>query len=128
MRNIRVVNVRGVAENSVRVDALGGARISDVTFDNVHVTLARHTRYPGSVYDNRPTKVAEPIEPHGTCGISVRHADRVAFRSSSIRWGPNPPDYYTHMLEAKDAPALDIAGLSGTSAHPEKFAAIKITP
>lgn len=127
VRNILVENVRGTAENSVRIDALGGARISDVTFDRLDLILQRRTRYPGAVFDNRPTKVVEPIEPHGTCGVSVRHADRVTFRRSILRWAPNPPQSFTHLLEAVDAPGLDYAGLSGASAHPGKYAPIKIS-
>lgn len=118
IRNIRVENVRGTAENSLRVEGLGGARVSDIVFDRLSLMIARHTRYPGAVFDNRPTSVVEPLEPHLTPAISLRHADRVSFRSCTVRWGPNPPDTFTHLIEAVDAPGLDHAGLSGTSAHP----------
>jgi hypothetical protein len=92
------------------------------------LTIARHTAYPGGVFDNRPTRTVQPIEPHGTCGVCVRHADRVVFRDCTVRWGPNPPASFTHLLEAEDAPGLDHAGLTGTSAHPGALAAIVIRP
>lgn len=123
IRNIRVENVRGTSENSIRIDALGGARISNVTLDNVALMIARSTAYPGGVFDNRPTMMVEQIERRGTPGISVRHADRVTLRQVQIAWGPNPPEYFTHLLEAEDAPHLDHAGLSGRSAHPERLPA-----
>lgn len=122
IRNVRVENVRGTAENSIRIEGLAGGRMSDITLDRVDVTLARTTRYPGGVFDNRPTKVAEPIEQRGTPGISIRHADRVTLRACTVRWGPNPPDYFTHLLQVEDAPGLDHAGLSGASAHPGRIA------
>ncbi|MFC3592399.1 glycoside hydrolase family 28 protein, partial [Novosphingobium piscinae] len=118
IRNVRVENVRGTAENAIRIEGLGGARVSDILLDGVAVTLQRTTAYPGGVFDNRPTRVVEPLEPHATCGVSIRHADRVTIRRSQVNWGPNPPDSFTHLLEAVDAPGLDHAGLAGTAAHP----------
>ncbi|MFM6831516.1 MAG: glycoside hydrolase family 28 protein [Novosphingobium sp.] len=122
IRSVSVSNVRGTAENSIRVEGLGGGRISDISFDGVNVLFERTTRYPGGVFDNRPTKVVEPIEPRGTPAVSVRHADRISFRNCAMRWAPGAPDYYTHLLHAEDAPELDHAGLSGTSAHPGQVA------
>lgn len=118
IHHVLVQNVKGVSENAIRIEGLGGARVSDVTLDGVDLTIARTTRYPGAVFDNRPTKVVEPVEPHGTCGISVRHADRVTLKACTVRWGANPPDSFTHLLEAVDAPGLDHSGLSGSAAHP----------
>ncbi|WP_310534106.1 glycosyl hydrolase family 28 protein [Novosphingobium sp.] len=122
IRNVRVSNVRGTAENSIRVEGLGGGRISDISFDGVNVVFKRSTRYPGGVFDNRPTKVVEPIEPRGTPAVSIRHANRVSFRNCAMRWASDPPEYYTHLLQAEDAPSLDHAGLSGTSAHQGRVA------
>ncbi|MBC2667183.1 glycoside hydrolase [Novosphingobium flavum] len=127
IHDIQVERVRGTAENSIRVEGLGGGRVRDVTFDAVDLTLARSTRYPGGVFDNRPTKVVEPIERRGTPAVSIRHAERVTLRNCTVRWGPNPPDYFTHLLQAEDAPGLDHAGLSGTSAHPGRVAEIAIS-
>jgi hypothetical protein len=123
LRNVLVQNVRGQAENSIRIEALGGARISDITLDGVAVTISRHTAYPGNVFDNRPTSVADPLENRGTPGISIRHADRVTIRNSSVAWGANPPESFTNLLRAEDAPGLDMSGLSGDSAHPGKVPA-----
>jgi hypothetical protein len=66
--------------------------------------------------------VIDPIERRGTPGVSLRHADRVRFTRCSVAWGPNPPDYFTHLLQAEDTPGLDHAGLAGSSAHPGKVA------
>ena len=49
--------------------------------------LDRWTKYPGGVFDNRPTKVLEPIETHDTPAISIRHADGVTLKNCSVSWG-----------------------------------------
>jgi hypothetical protein len=122
---VRVENVTGRAENSVRISGCKESRIEDVTFDNVAVTLDRETKYRGGLWDNRPTTSAYPrIEEHGNPGIHVRFADKVALRRCRIAWGKNRPDYFTHALEAHDVTGLTHPDFTGESAHPEKFAAI----
>jgi polygalacturonase len=124
IHDVLVQNVSGRAENSIRINGHPTSRIRDVTLDNVKVTLDRWTPYSGGVYDNRPTSVLEPIEQHGTAGISIRHADRVSLRSCEIRWGANRPDYFTHALHAEDAHDLHMERFVGEAAHPERDQAI----
>lgn len=127
IRDVRVENVTGHAENSVRISGCAESRIRNVSFDNVAVTLNRETKYRGGVWDNRPTTSTYPrIEEHGTPGIHVRHADNVELRRCRIAWGANRPDYFTHALEAHDVTGLTYPGFSGEAAHPERFAAIAV--
>jgi len=100
LRGVRVANVTGRAENSVRVSGSGECRIRDVTLENIAVTLDRWTRYPGGVFDNRPTQGRYPeIEPHGTPGFHIRAADNVVLKRCRVAWGESPPEYFTHALE-----------------------------
>jgi polygalacturonase len=126
LSNVRVINVSGRAENSVRVSGSPSSRVRDVRFENVAVTLDRWTKYPGGVWDNRPTSALPDLEPHVTPAISVRHADRVALKNCRVAWGKNVPDDFTHALEAEDVTGLDHAGLTGTAAHPGRDPAIAI--
>jgi len=127
LRDVRVENVTGRAENSIRISGTKESRIRNVSFDNVAVTLDRETKYRGGLWDNRPTTSAYPrIEEHGNPGIHVRHADNVTLRRTRIAWGPNRPDYYTHALEAHDVTGLDYARFDSPSAHPERFAAVAV--
>ena len=127
LRNVRVENVTGRAENSVRISGCKESRIRDVLFDNVAVTLNRETKYRGGLWDNRPTTSAYPrIEEHGNPGIHVRFADQVALQRCRIAWGANRPDYFTHALEAHDVTGLSCPGFVGNSAHPDRFAAIAV--
>jgi hypothetical protein len=97
-----------------------------VKFAKVAVTLDRWTRYPGGVWDNRPTTAYPGIEEHGNPGIHVRFADNVALQDCRVDWGKNCPDYFTHALEANDVTNLTHPGFQGESAYPERFSAIAI--
>lgn len=123
---VRVENVTGRAENSVRISGCAESRIHDVAFENVAVTLNRWTKYPGGLWDNRPTTAYPGIEAHGNPGIHVRHADKVTLKDCRIGWGSNRPDYFTHALEAHDVTGLAWPGFTGEAAHPERDAAIAV--
>ncbi len=124
--NVRVINVTGRAENSVRISGLPQSRIRDVRFENVAITLDRWTNYPGAVWDNRPTTAMPGLEPHATPAIHVRHADQVSFHDCRVAWGPKPPDYFTHALEVENVTGLDHSGLQGEAAHPGRDPAVMI--
>ncbi len=124
IHDILVQNVSGKAENSIRVSGSAESRIRNVTLDNVKVTFDRWTKYPGGVYDNRPTTAMDGVENHGTAGISLRHADNIMLKNCTVQWGINVPDYFTHALQAEDVTGLKNEGFTGTAAHPGKDAAI----
>ncbi len=120
IHDIRVENVEGRAENSVRVQGHATSRIHDVVFDHVRVTFNRWTKYPGALFDNRPTMAVEPIETHETVGFCLRTADQMTLNACQVQWGATPPAYFTHALLAEDTTGLDHAGLTGTGAHPDR--------
>lgn len=124
--DVRVVNVTGRSENSVRVSGSPWSRIRDVRFENVDLTFDRWTKYPGAEWDNRPTTAMPDLEAHPTPAIHVRHADNVTFKDTRVSWGANPPDYFTHALEAEHVTGLDHSGLTGTGAHPQRDSSAKI--
>ena len=126
LQKVLVQNVTGLAENSVRVCGSPTSHIRDVTFENVMVTLDRWTKYPGGLFDNRPTRVADPIEKHGNPGFSLRYADNVTLKNCSIRWGRNVPDYFTCALETENVTGLHLTGFKGTAAHPDRDASILV--
>lgn len=128
IENVLVRNVTGRAENSIRIEGTPASRVSGVTFDNVAVTLDRWTRYRGGIFDNRPTTAMPALEPHGTPGFSIRHADNVTLKSCRIAWGENPPDYFTHAVESVDTTGLKMENFIGESAHPGRLPAIVSSP
>jgi polygalacturonase len=122
--NVRIENVSGRAENSVRIHGVPESRISRVTLDHVAVTFDRWTKYPGAVFDNRPTTAMTDIEQHGTPGISIRHADQILMKDCQISWGANPPESFTHALEAENSTNLALTRFTGEAAHPSRDPAI----
>lgn len=124
IHNIRVENVIGTSENSVRINGTKESRISNVRFENVNVTLNRWTKYPGNLFDNRPTKVYEGIEPHDNPGIFVCFSDQVMLKNCSVSWGDNIPDYFTNAIQAHDVTDLKIEGFKGEAAHPYRNKAV----
>jgi polygalacturonase len=126
MSNIVVQNVTGLAENSVRVNGTKESRIRDVRFENVSMTFDRSTRYTGGLFDNRPTRVYDPIETHANPGFFIRDADNVTLKNCSVKWGRNLPDYFTHAIEAESVTGLKLTGFKGDAAHPERDEAILV--
>ena len=126
LHDILVENVTGRAENSIRINGTTNGRIQNVRFENVRVKLDRWTNYQGGLYDNRPTKVLEPIETHATSGFNLRCADAVVLKNCSVNWGRNPPDYFGSALEAEDVTGLRLSGFQGAAAHPDRDAALLI--
>ncbi|USU07376.1 glycosyl hydrolase family 28 protein [Sphingomonadaceae bacterium OTU29MARTA1] len=100
--NVRVEDVTGRAENSIRIEGLGGARVSDIRLERVNLTLDRWTRYPGGVYDNRPTSVVPAIEPRDAVGISIRHADRVSIADCRIIVAPAARARFAEDVRSED--------------------------
>jgi polygalacturonase len=123
---VRAENVSGRAENSARISGCPESRISDVVFENVALVLDRWTKYPGGVWDNRPTSAYAALEAHSTTGIHVRQADNVILRGCRVAWGQNRPDYFTHALEAQSVTGLSYTDFHGDAAHPDRQAAIHI--
>jgi polygalacturonase len=126
LSNVVVQNVTGRAENSVRVNGTPASRIHDVRFENVAVTFDRWTKYRGGRFDNRPTRMFDPIETHGNPGFSLRHADNIVLKNCSVNWGGNLPDYFTCALEAENVTCLRLTGFRGKAAHPDRDEAIVI--
>jgi Glycosyl hydrolases family 28 len=87
MHHINVTNVTGKAENSVRIWGSPQSRVHDVVMERVSVTLDRWTKYPGGVYDNRPTKAVEALPVHKTDGFSLQDVDDVVLRDCGVTWG-----------------------------------------
>jgi len=121
IQDILIQDVSGQAENSLRINGTPGSHIRNVRLENVNVTLARITKYPGARYDNRPTKVLEPIEPQVTSGFNLRYADGIVLKNCTLRWGKNPPDYFAYALETESVTGLELWGFKGVSAHPDRY-------
>jgi hypothetical protein len=118
IHDLDIQNVSGCAENSVRINGSPAGRIQNVRLDNVFVKLDRWTKYPGGLFDNRPTKVLDPIETHDTPGFCIRYADDVTLKDCGVGWGRHLPAYFSSALEAANVTNLRLTGFDGNAAHP----------
>jgi len=126
IHHISVINVKGQAENSVRICGTKESRISDITFTNVAINFNKTTKYKGGLVDNRPTLAYPGIENQNTAGISIRYADKINLTKCSVTWGENKPEYYTNAIEAINATGVTIKQFKGEAAKPKLYKAIEI--
>lgn len=126
IHDIRVINVKGFAENSVRICGTKESRISDIIFNNVAIKFNKTTKYKGGLVDNRPTTAYTGIEVQNTAGISIRYADRINLTKCSVTWGKDIPEYYTNAIEAINTTDVKIKDFKGVSAQPKLYKAIDI--
>jgi polygalacturonase len=117
LSRVTVENVSGRAENSIRINGCEASRIEGIWLKNVSMKFSRWTKYPGGVYDNRPTKVIAPIEPHRTDGIHLRYVDDVSVKDCSLKWGKAPEGQFGAALAAENVRFLNLYGFEGDSAE-----------
>jgi hypothetical protein len=122
--DVRFKNITGRAENSARICGTAASPIRRVRLENVALTLDRWTRYPGGLFDNRPTSVLQPIEAHDTPGISLRYANDVLLKGCRVSWGAQVPEYFTYALEAEKVSGLKLKDFKGEAAHPQRDKAV----
>jgi hypothetical protein len=128
LRNIRLRNIKGRAENSFRIDGQKGQPVEDVLLENVDITIDKWTEWPGGRFDNRPTPpTMEGLEPHGTPVYSIRNAKNVTVRNCVAGWGQQRQDYFTHTLQAENVQGLVLEHFTGQAAHPATQKAIDIS-
>lgn len=121
IRDIRLINVKGQAENSLRINGVPESRIKDIRLLNVDIKLKRNTEYRGGRFDNRPTAVYDDIESCGNPGFSIRHVDNISLTNCRVDWSDNPRDYYTYAIQAEKVTGLEISNFDGEAAHPERY-------
>ena len=119
LHEVLVENVSGRAENSIRVNGTEQSHIQQVHFKNVAMQFDRWTKYAGGVYDNRPTKVLTPVEPHATDGFNFRHADNITLENCSVRWPSKTVAGFGASVQAEATTGLQVWHFQGDdAAHP----------
>lgn len=124
LSNVRFKNVRGVAENSFRIDAHPDMPIKNVLLENCSVKIDRWTQYPGGMFDNRPAPADDPanqpngLERHGTPAYFLRNVQGATVRNCNASWGQQRNDSYTYALEARHVLGLKMEEFKGQSGRP----------
>ena len=119
LRDVRLRNIRGKAENSFRIEGQADQPIEDVLLENIDLTIDKWTKYPGGKFDQRPTMPGvEGLEAHSTPVYYLRNVRRATVRNCKAGWGTERQSYYGYALEAHHVESLAIEGFSGHSADP----------
>jgi hypothetical protein len=127
LRDVRLRNIRGRAENSFRIDGQPDQPVEDVLLEKIDLTIDKWTQYPGGKFDNRPTMAgAEGLEPHKTPVFFLRNARRVTVRDCQAHWGVHRQPYFGSALEADHVADLKIERFQGEAADPKSDKAIAI--
>ncbi len=127
LRNIRLRNIRGRAENSIRIDGQKDQPIQDVLLEDIDMTIDKWTVFPGAHFDNRPTKPGvEGLEPHDTPVFCLRNAKNVTVSRCNARWGIDHQPYFSNALQAENVERLKLEEFHGESAFPDKQKAVLI--
>ncbi|MDR8390182.1 glycosyl hydrolase family 28 protein [Aliifodinibius sp. S!AR15-10] len=121
IQNVRLINIKGLAENSIRVNGCPDSRIKDILLNDVDIQMKRHTKYKGGRFDNRPTQLYDEIETCDIPGYSLRYVDNITLSDCSIQWAQNPRKYYTHAILAESVTGLKVSGFEGDAAHPQHY-------
>jgi len=122
--NIRFRNVRGVAENSFRIDAHPEMSVKNVLLEDCSVTIDRWTQYPGGTFDNRPTRTDDPmqepsgLEKHDTPAFFLRNVQGAVVRNCSAAWGLHHSESFSYALEVEHVTGLKLENFKGKSARP----------
>ncbi len=125
LSDVRLRNIRGRAENSVRIDGTPGNPIRNVLLDKVDITIDKWTNYPGGKFDNRPTAAGDPgLEPHDTPVFSIRNADNVLMKDCTAAWGENRQSYFGPALEVENVKGFRNEHFTGEAAYPDRQKAV----
>ena len=118
LHDVLVQNVSGRAENSIRINGSTNSLIQYVRLENVAMNFTRWTKFPGAVYDNRPTKAVAPFESHVMDAFNIRFADKVTLSRCSAVWVTNSPTYFQDSVGAEHS-TVKISKFQGESEdHP----------
>jgi hypothetical protein len=127
LSNVRLRNIRGRAENSVRLDGSPDNPITNVLLDNIDITIDKWTEYPGGRFDNRPAPGGvEGLELHDTPVYSLRNAVDVVMKDCKAGWGSNRQSYFGPALEVENVKNFKLEGFEGQASDPSREMAIVI--
>lgn len=127
VRNVRFVNCMCRSENGVFIAGSEDSLVEGLVLDNVRVEIDKWSKWPGGVQDRRPCMVNdtsfgidyrkdEGLREYPTPGIYAQHADKLQLRNVEVVWGDNAQDYWSHALEAHNAPGLTLENFRGKAA------------
>jgi polygalacturonase len=120
VKNITFTNIVCDSENGIFV---GGEKdkISNITFRNINLRIDKKTRYPGGMYDLRPSDTVGLLQTQ-TAGFYLLQARNISIQGSSVTWGDHRTLQFDNVLYAEAVDGLNVDQLHGESAVPDSEA------
>jgi hypothetical protein len=122
VRDVRFSNISGEAENGILLYGEAGARIQDISFDQVRLRF-RVTRKAvndavGGNFDLRWTTDSKrtAIFAHHIPGLYARYVKGLHIRALEIQWADALPEYYSSAIQLEDFEGVSIDGFEGRQA------------
>lgn len=107
IRNVQFRNINCHGENGILIcgdtdeNGMGTGNIDGLLFDNIHVTLEKHSDEPWATYDLRPTVDGGILsEPHH--GFFARHAGRITLRGCHFAADPSAEQLAGSLISCDD--------------------------
>ena len=117
-RNIRFQNIRAKSENGILVHGATPENLQGIEFENVHIKLAKWSKWPGGLLDLRPCPGEQDgygsgVFKHPTYGFILQKAKGVTLRNCSVTWEGKLPDYFKDALLVAEVEDLTLDGFKG---------------
>ena len=117
-RNVRFQNIRARSENGVLVHGATSDNIRNIEFENVHIEMAKWSKWPGVMLDLRPCPGAQDgygsgVMEHPTYGFLLQKARGVTLRNCSVSWSGESPEYFKDALRVDGVEGLVLEGFRG---------------
>ncbi|MGB8355386.1 MAG: glycosyl hydrolase family 28 protein [Chthoniobacteraceae bacterium] len=117
-RNVRFQNIRARSENGVLVHGATSDNIRNIEFENVHIVMAKWSKWPGGMLDLRPCPGAQDgygsgVMEHATHGFLLQKAKGVTLRNCSVSWSGESPEYFKDALCVEGVEGLVLEGFRG---------------
>lgn len=118
VRNILFSNIMAKSENGIFVGGERG-KISNVSFQKVNIEIEKTTKYPGGIYDLRPSDTVG-LKEAGTSGFYIENAEEIDLTDCRVKWGTKKATFFKHAFYAENSKIIILSGFQGEAAFPEQ--------
>jgi hypothetical protein len=135
VRNVRFRNIVCRSESGAFIAGSEDSPIEDLLLENVGITIAHASKWPGGIQDRRPCMspdTAFSIDPeldvglvrHPTAGIFMEHTRAAVIRHTRVSWNGQARDHWGPAMESIDSKDTVLDNFEGVSGNPTKFPAM----
>lgn len=120
IRNVTFARLRVEGEHGIVLWGSPESTIEDLSFEDVRMTLRRgpHSDAWGGNLDLRLTRdPRQALFAHDIPAVLARHVDGLALRGLDVRWGGDPPAFFSHAIDCEEFREVAIERFRGRQAQ-----------